>query len=87
MAQSHYGDPTMEFAAGRLIEERNVSAIICVPYIFFPGLILTRNVLGTLDRLREQYPDVTMTVAPPLGVDDRLIEVAADRVRQVWSSS
>ena len=87
VAQSHYGDPTMEFAAGRLIEERNVSAIICVPYIFFPGLILTRNVLGTLDRLRQQYPDVTMTVAPPLGVDDRLVAVAADRVRQAWGAA
>ena len=87
VAQSHYGDPTMEFAAGRLIEERGVSSIICVPYIFFPGLILTRNVLGTLERLRQQYPDVDMTVAPPLGVDDRLVEVAADRVRQVWGAT
>lgn len=85
VAQSHYGDPTMEFAAGRLVEERGVSSIICVPYIFFPGLILTRNVLGTMDRLRERYPEVDMIVAPPLGVDDRLISVAADRVRQVWS--
>ncbi len=82
VAQSHYGDPTMEFAAARLIEERGVSSLICVPYIFFPGLILTRNVLGTLGRLQETYPSVSMTVAPPLGVDDRLIEVASDRVLQ-----
>ena len=85
VAQSHYGDPTMEFAAARLVEERGVSALICVPYIFFPGLILTRNVLGTLNRLQEQYPAVAMTVAPPLGVDDRLIAVAADRIREVWN--
>ena len=85
VAQSHYGDPTMEFAAARLVEERGVSALICVPYLFFPGLILTRNVLGTLDRLMEKYPGVTMAVAPPLGVDDRLIDVAADRVRSVWA--
>ena len=85
VAQSHYGDPTMEFATARLIEERGVSAVICVPYIFFPGLILTRNVLGTLNELQAKYPNVSMTVAPPLGVDDRLIDVAADRVRQVWA--
>ncbi|MDE2778604.1 MAG: hypothetical protein OXI91_02865 [Chloroflexota bacterium] len=84
VAQSHYGDPTMEFAAARLVEERGVKSIICAPYIFFPGLILTRNVLGTLAQLRETYPSVSMTVAPPLGVDDRLIDVAADRVREVW---
>ena len=83
VAQSHYGDPTMEFAAARLIEERGVSAIIGVPYIFFPGLILTRNVLGTMDKLQSQYPGVTMAVAPPLGVDDRLVAVAADRIREI----
>lgn len=84
VAQSHYGDPTMEFAAARLIVERGVTSLICVPYIFFPGLILTRNVVGTLNRLQETYPTVKMTVAPPLGVDDRLIEVAVDRVFQAW---
>ena len=85
VAQSHYGDPTMESAAARLIGERGVASLICVPYIFFPGLILTRNVVGTLNRLQETYPAVKMTVAPPLGVDDRLIEVAADRVQQAWA--
>ncbi len=87
VAQSHYGDPTMEAAAARLIEERGATAIICVPYIFFPGIILTRNVLGTLEQLRQEYPEVAMTVAPPLGVDDKVIEVAADRVRQIWAGS
>ncbi len=87
VAQSHYGDPTMEFAAARLIVERGVTSLICVPYIFFPGLILTRNVVGTLNRLQELYPTVKMTVAPPLGVDDKLIEVAADRVYQAWGES
>ncbi len=87
VAQSHYGDPTMEFAASRLIVERGVTSLICVPYIFFPGLILTRNVVGTLNRLQQTYPTVKMTVAPPLGVDDRLIEVAVDRVHQAWGES
>ena len=87
VAQSHYGDPTMEFAAARLVEKRGASAIICVPYLFFPGLILTRNVLGTLARLGERYPEVSMTVTPPLGVDDKLIDLAADRIRQVWQAA
>ena len=87
VAQSHYGDPTMESAAARLIGERGVASLICVPYIFFPGLILTRNVVGTLNRLQETYPAVHMTVAPPLGVDDRLIDVAADRVHQAWAKA
>lgn len=82
VAQSHYGDPTMEHAAAALVSERGVGSIICVPYVFFPGMILRRNVLGTMQRLQEAYPDVPMSVAPPLGVDDRLVSVARDRVRE-----
>ena len=84
IAQSHYGDPTMAFAAERLVEERGVSAVLCVPYLFFPGMILKRNVLGGMQAAREKYPNVEMHVAPPLGVDDRVVAVAADRVREVW---
>ena len=82
VAQSHYGDPTMEDAVAQLVNERNIGSLICVPYVFFPGLILQRNVLGTMRQLQESYPDTPMWVAPPLGVDDRLVAVAGDRVRE-----
>ena len=82
VAQSHYGDPTMEDATTELVNNRGASSIICVPYVFFPGMILRRNVLGTMQQLQEAYPDVPMSVAPPLGVDDRLVAVARDRVRE-----
>lgn len=82
VAQSHYGDPTMEDAAGELVDGRGVGSLICVPYLFFPGLILQRNVLGTMRQLQEAYPALPMWVAPPLGVDDRLVAVAGDRVRE-----
>ena len=85
VAQSHYGDPTMDAAASILIDKRNVGSIMCVPYLFFPGLILQRNVIGGLEKLRTQYPDLPITVTPPLGVDNRLVSVAADRIREVWS--
>ncbi len=85
VAQSHYGDPTMEAASARLVEGRGVSAVVCVPYLFFPGMILKRNVLGGMKAAQEKYPNIAMHVAPPLGVDDRVVAVAADRIREVWS--
>ena len=85
VAQSHYGDPTMEAAAAGLVEARGATSMVCVPYVFFPGMILRRNVLGGLNVLRGKYPDVNMTITPPLGVDDRLLEVAADRIKAVWN--
>ncbi len=84
VAQSHYGDPTMDGAAATLVEDRGASSILCVPYLFFPGMILQRNVLGGMARLQEKYPDLPMSVTPPLGVDDRVVAVSADRVREVW---
>ena len=87
VAQSHYGDPTMDDAAGKLVELRQVSSIMCVPYLFFPGMILRRNVLGGLDQIRQRYPHVSVAVTPPLGVEDRVVAVTADRVRQVWVSN
>jgi sirohydrochlorin ferrochelatase len=84
VAQSHYGDPTVDDAATKLVEERGVSSIIVVPYLFFPGIILKRNILGGMDRIAQAYPSVSLAVTPPLCVDDRLVAVAADRIRQVW---
>ena len=84
VAQSHYGDPTMDDAAASLVETRGVGSVTCVPYLFFPGLILRRNVLGGLARLEERYPEIPLAATPPLGVDDRLVSVAADRIRDVW---
>ena len=87
VAQSHYGNPTMEDAAAGLVEKRRVASMVVVPYLFFPGMILRRNVLGTLDRLEKTYPDIPMSVTPPLGVDQRVVEVAARRVNQAWQSA
>lgn len=84
VAQSHYGDPTMEDAAAELVDHRGVSSMVVVPYLFFPGMILRRNVLGGSDRLEKIYPKVPITVTPPLGVDQRVMEVAARRVREAW---
>lgn len=84
VAQSHYGDPTMDAAAAKLAEDRQVSSIMCVPYLFFPGLILQRNVIGGLEQINSRYPRIPMSVTPPLGVDDRIVAITADRVRQVW---
>ena len=80
VAQSHFGSPTMEEAAAELVEKRGVSAVTCVPYIFFPGLILTRNILGGLKTLGKKYPDVGFEVTPTLGVEDGLVELTARRV-------
>jgi len=80
VAQSHFGSPTMEEAAVELVEKQGVSAVTCVPYIFFPGLILTRNIMGGLETLGQKYPDVGFDVTPTLGIENGLVELTARRV-------
>jgi sirohydrochlorin ferrochelatase len=58
---------------------------MCVPYIFFPGIILQRNVIGGLEKIKARYPHIFMSMTPPLGVDDKIMSITADRVRQVWN--
>ena len=87
VAQSHYGDPTMDDAAAKLAENRCVSSIMCIPYVFFPGIILQRNIIGGLKEIEARYPHIVMSMTPPLGVDDKIISTAADRVRKVWDQA
>jgi sirohydrochlorin ferrochelatase len=60
---------------------------MCVPYLFFPGIILQRNVIGGMDLIKERYPNIIMSVTPPLGVDDKIVAITANRVRQAWSQA
>ena len=80
VAQSHFGPPTMEEAAADLVERRGAASVTCVPYIFFPGLILTRNIIGGVKTLEQKYPGVGFAVTPTLGVDDGLVELTARRI-------
>ena len=86
VAQSHYGDPTMEYAVETLVKTRGVKVVVCIPYVFFPGLILQRNIVGGISKLQELYEDVPMIISPPLGVDERIVQVAADRIKTVWDN-
>ena len=84
VAQSHFGEPTFEAAVRELVVNRNVSSIICVPYIFFPGLILSRNIIAGVDQAKDRYQHVEFSVAQTIGVDDKLIEATAQKVLTVW---
>ena len=80
VAQSHFGAPTMDEAARELVARRGAASVICAPYIFFPGLILTRNIMGGLDTLRQRYPHIPFSLTPTLGVDERLVDLTARRI-------
>jgi len=40
-----------------------------------------------MEQIKERYPNVVMSVTPPLGVEDKIVAITANRVRQVWSQA
>lgn len=80
-AQAEYASPTILEAAESLIAA-GAGTIVTVPYIFFPGKVLYDNILPATHAARQRYPSVEFRVAPPLGIDDRLLEIVLERAEE-----
>lgn len=78
-AQAEYESPTILEAAESLVRA-GLKRIAVVPYIFFPGKVLNVNIIPAAEEARTRFPGVEFAVARTLGVDDRLIDLALERV-------
>lgn len=81
-AQAQFGFPTIEAAIASLAE-RKAGVVVMVPYLLFPGKVLYDNIIPAINRARETYPNVQFILTQTLGVDDRMIDIALDRLREV----
>lgn len=79
-AQSHFGLPEIDERTNYLIEQYGVTRITFVPYVFFPGLILQRNIMGSINKYQQLFPDIEFALCPPLGITSELCDIAVDRV-------
>ncbi|MBI4288734.1 MAG: sirohydrochlorin chelatase [Chloroflexi bacterium] len=81
-AQAQFASPTMESAARSLVEA-GAEVVAVVPYLLFPGKVLYDNILPAVEAARHNYRNVEFRVAQTLGVDERLIDITLDRLREV----
>ena len=81
-AQAQFGFPTMESAIASLAQSR-VEVIVVVPYLLFPGKVLYDNFQPAIERAKATYPQTYFRLTDTLGVDDRMIDIALDRLREV----
>ena len=86
-AQSHFGLPEIDERTNYLIEQYGVTRITFVPYVFFPGLILQRNIMGSINKYQQLFPDIEFALCPPLGITSELCDIAVDRVSSVLQVS
>lgn len=80
-AQAQFGHPAIAEAIQSLVTQGS-KIIIVMPYLLFPGKVLYDNVIVETDKARALYPHIDFSVTPTLGVDERLVDIAMDRIRQ-----
>ena len=79
-AQAQFGYPTIAEAIQSL-NMRSPDKIIVMPYLFFPGKVLYDNIIVDVNKARESYPHVEFCITSTLGVDDRLVDIARDKIQ------
>lgn len=80
-SQAEYASPTIGEAIDSLVAQGK-STIVVLPYLFFPGKVLSVNVLPAVETAKERHSAVEFHMAPTLGVDDRLIQLAWERAQE-----
>lgn len=80
-AQAQFGHPTIPAAIQALVA-RGLKTIIVMPYLLFPGKVLYDNVMVEVAKARVLHPGVDFSVTPTLGVDERLVDIVVDRIRE-----
>ena len=78
----------MEFS-GRTLEKgvsalvgRGVTEIRVVPYFLFMGIHLQEDIPQMAGECVKNYPGIKLIMGKPLGVDKRLAEIIAERIKE-----
>jgi len=74
-----FSDRTVERGASALIA-RGVTEIKITPYFLFMGVHMKRDIPDMVAGCAANYPDIRITMGEPLGVDERLADILADRI-------
>jgi sirohydrochlorin ferrochelatase len=73
--------PSLDEAVAQLAAE-GARRVIVLPYFLFDGREVQRIIPEQLDALRRRFPALDLVQGPALGLDDRLVALAAQRARE-----
>lgn len=60
--------------------QKGVRNITVLPYFLFPGIHILEDIPEILKEKKEKYGDIEISMANPIGYDDKLVEILKDRV-------
>lgn len=81
VAQSGAGPPTIAEAGAALLGQAETVAVL--PCLLFRGKIWAQDVVPAVEALRERHPGKRILLSGPIGIDATLVEMLAQRVREV----
>ncbi|KXS43892.1 MULTISPECIES: sirohydrochlorin chelatase [unclassified Candidatus Frackibacter] len=77
-----FADPRLDDVIAEAVND-GVEKIAIMPLFLFPGNHVQKDIPRVLGRLKEEHPDVEFAYADHVGIDERLTEIVADRVKEV----
>ncbi|MDR0314044.1 MAG: CbiX/SirB N-terminal domain-containing protein [Treponema sp.] len=63
------------------LADKGVTEIKIVPYFLFMGIHLKEDIPRIVSECAANYPGVNITMGEPLGIDERLADILADRIK------
>ena len=78
MAHMELAKPSIEDGISACVE-RGATHIVAHPYMLSPGRHATKDIPRMVEAVAQRYPQVSIQTSPPLGVHDKVIEVALER--------
>ncbi len=73
----NYNSPTISEAVENHLQA-GCTHIIVVPFFLVPGRFVTRDLPEALRKVEERHPNITITIADPIGYDERLADAVSD---------
>ena len=80
IAFMEFSDKTVEKGISSLAE-KGITEIKIVPYFLFMGIHLKEDIPQMAEESAKKHPNIKITMAPPLGADERLAEIIIDRIK------
>ncbi|MDR2754292.1 MAG: hypothetical protein LBC20_01175 [Planctomycetaceae bacterium] len=76
-----FSDKTLEKGIAALAA-KNVSEIKVVPYFLFSGIHLKEDIPNMIKQCMIHYPEINVVMGQSLGIDHRLADILADRIKE-----
>ena len=77
-----FSDRTVEKGIHSLVD-KGVAEVAVVPYFLFMGVHMKEDIPALVAQCAAGLPDIKISMAKPLGIDERLADIIVDRIMEL----